>query len=125
MRIEIRGNVVLSPALARYVERRFQAALGRFSSRLPWITVRLTDENGPKGGIDKGCHVTLTMPPAVAMRVEESHADLYAAIDFAADRSARAVTRQIGRRRARRTEAAERRHAERTGWQRGPIPMTG
>ena len=34
---EIRGNVDPSLALARYVERRFQVALGRFSRRLPCL----------------------------------------------------------------------------------------
>jgi ribosomal subunit interface protein len=115
MRIDIRGNVDLSPALAQYAERRLQSALGRFSRRLPVITVRLTDENGPRGGVDKRCHVALSMPPSTAMVIQESHVDLYAAIDYAADRAARAVTREMGRRRAKRTAAAERRNAEKTG----------
>ena len=115
MRIEVRGNVDLGPALTQYTERRLQAALGRFSRRLPMITVRLTDENGPKGGVDKRCHVAVSMPPTSDLVVEESHADLYTAIDFAADRAARAVNRQLGGRRSRRTMAAELRHAEKTG----------
>jgi ribosomal subunit interface protein len=115
MRIEIRGNVDLSSALWQYTERRLQAALGRFSRRLSVITVRLTDENGPRGGVDKRCHLALSMPPSTEMVIEESHVDLYTAIDYAADRAAKAVTRELGRRRSRRTMAAELRHAERTG----------
>jgi ribosomal subunit interface protein len=115
MRIEIRGNVDLSSALGQYVERRFQAALGRFSKRLLLVTVRLMDLNGPKGGVDKRCQVILPMPPSSPLMVEESHADLYTAIDYAADRAARAVAREIGRRRSKRTLAAELRNAERTG----------
>ncbi len=93
MRIDVRGNVELSAALTQYTERRLQAALGRFSRRLPVITVRLIDENGPKGGVDKRCHVAVSMPPTSEMVIEEKHTDLYTAIDFAADRAARAVTR--------------------------------
>jgi ribosomal subunit interface protein len=115
MRIDIRGNVGLSPALRQYVERRLSVALGRISNRLPLVTVRLVDDNGPKGGVDKRCRLTMTMPPSTAMTVEESGADLYTAIDFAAGRAARAVTREMGRRRANRTLAAELRHAQRTG----------
>src|SRR5262245_9276860 len=115
MRIEIRGNVGVSQALSQYVERRFQVALGRFSKRLPLVTVRLMDENGPKGGVDKRCQVLLSMPPATAMMVDESHADLYTAIDRAADRSSRAVTRELGRRRSKRHVAAGLRQAEKTG----------
>ena len=115
MRIEIRGNVDLSPALAQYTERRLQSALGRLSTRVPMVLVRLMDVNGPKGGVDKRCQVTLAMPPVAPLTIEEEHADLYAAIDFAADRAARAVSRQMGRRRARRTLAAELRNAEKSG----------
>jgi ribosomal subunit interface protein len=115
MRIEIRGNVDLTQALGQYVERRFHAALGRFSKRLPVVIVRLMDENGPKGGVDKRCQVMLSMPPATSMMVDEVHADLYTAIDLAADRASRAVTRELGRRRAKRNVSAELRNAEKTG----------
>ena len=122
MQIEIRGNVNLSPALVQYVERRFRSALGRFRKRLPLVTVRLSDENGPKGGVDKRCQATLPMPPSTPVILEESHADLYTAIDYVADRAARAVTREIGRRRAKRTVAAELRLAEKTGLPGRPLP---
>jgi ribosomal subunit interface protein len=115
MRIEIRGNVDLTTALGQYVERRVQVALGRFTKRLPLITVRLMDDNGPKGGVDKRCQVLMTVPPSTALRVEESHADLYTAIDLATDRAVRAVIRELGRRRAKRTLAAQLRNAEKTG----------
>jgi ribosomal subunit interface protein len=115
MRIEIRGNVDLSPALEHYVERRLRVALGRLSRRLPLVTVRLIDDNGPRRGVDKRCHVTMSMPPSTSISVEESLADLYAAVDGAADRASRAVTRELGRRRAKRSLAAERRREEKTG----------
>jgi ribosomal subunit interface protein len=115
MRIDIRGNVGLSPALEHYVQRRLQTALGRFSRRLPSVTVRLIDENGPRGGVDKRCQLVLTMPPVTSMMVEDSHVDVYNAVDAVADRAVRAVTRELGRRRSRRTLAAELRLAEKTG----------
>lgn len=120
MRIEIRGNVELTSALEQYVERRFQGALGRFSPRLPLVTVRLMDENGRKGGVDKRCQVTVHMPPATSLAVDEKNVDLYSAIDASADRASRAVTRQLGKRRSRRTMAAELRLAEKTGISRRP-----
>ncbi len=115
MQIETRGNIDLSPALEQYVQRRFQVALRRFGRRLPLVVVRLTDENGPKGGVDKRCQVTLPMPPSTPILVEEHHADMYTAIDYAAERVSRAVTREIERRRVKRTIAAELRNEERTG----------
>jgi putative sigma-54 modulation protein len=122
MRIEVRGqNLDLTPALGTYVERRFQAALGRFGRRVPLVTIRLFDENGVKGGVDKHCRVEVNMPRSRGLMVDEQQADMYAAIDFAADRTARAVAREIGRRRAKRSEAAELRAAEKTGLGRAPF----
>ena len=116
MRIDVRGqNFDLTPALEAYVERRFLAALGRFGGRVPHLTIRLSDENALKGGVDKHCRVEVTMPRMRNLVVDEQQADLYAAIDFAADRTSRAVAREIGRRRAKRTAAAQERAAEKTG----------
>lgn len=121
MQIDVRGqNFDLTPALESYVERRFVAALGRFGQRVPRLTVRLSDENALKGGVDKHCRVELTIPRLPGLVVDERQADLYAAIDAAADRSARAVSRAIGRRRAKRVQAAEMRAAEKTGIMRKP-----
>ena len=116
MRIDVRGqNFELTPALESYVERRFAAAFGRFGPRVPRLTIRLSDENALKGGVDKHCRVEVAMPRTRTLVVDEQQADLYAAIDFAADRTSRAVAREIGRRRATRSTAAETRAAEKTG----------
>jgi ribosomal subunit interface protein len=116
MRIDVRGqHVDLQPALGSYAERRLTTALDRFQGRIPTVTVRLTDENGPKRGVDKRCQVSVTVLRANPVLVEEHDADPYRAIDMAADRAARAVTRVLGRRRKPRTMAAECRATERTG----------
>ena len=124
MRIEVRGqNLDLTPALGAYVERRFLAALGRFGRRVPLVMVRLFDENSIKGGVDKHCRVEVNMPRSRGLMVDEQQADMYAAIDFAADRAARAVARELGRRRANRSQAAEHRAAEKAGIARGPFTI--
>jgi ribosomal subunit interface protein len=116
MRVEIRGqNVGLTAALEEYAMRRFTTALGRFDKRVSSVTIRFVDENGPRGGVDKHCQAELHMPRLRVVMIDEQNKDLYAAIDAAADRAARIVTREIGRRRAKRVEAAEYRAAEKTG----------
>ena len=116
MRIDVRGqHVDLQPALGAYAERRLTTALNRFEGRIPLVTVRLVDENGPKHGVDKRCQVAVTVLRAKPVLVEEQDADPYKAIDMAADRAARGVTRVLGRRRAPRTVAAQHRETERTG----------
>jgi ribosomal subunit interface protein len=118
MRIDVRGqHVDLQPALGAYAERRLLTALKRFAARIPTVTVRLIDDNGPKKGIDKRCQVAVTLSRVQKpILIEEHDADPYKAIDAAADRVSRAVTRLLGRRRAGRAFAAERREGERTGF---------
>jgi ribosomal subunit interface protein len=116
MRIDVRGqHVDLQPALGVYAERRLLTALQRLKDRVPTVTIRLVDDNGPRHGADKRCQVAATVLRARPILVEEVDADPYRAIDLAADRVARAVTRALGRRRAPRTAAAEYRQAERLG----------
>ncbi len=123
MRIDVRGQrVELQPAIGAYAERRVLTALQRFERRIPTVVVRLFDDNGPKHGVDKRCQVAVTVLRAKPVLIEETDTDPYRAIDLAVDRVARAVTRVIGRRRAPRTEAAERRATERTGLVSGTPP---
>jgi len=116
MRIDVRGQSFgLTPAIETYAERKFETALDRFANRISTVTVRLFDDNGPRGGVDKRCLAELTMPRSRGLMIDEPSNDLYAAIDAAAERASRAVARAIGRRRAKRSLAAEYREAERTG----------
>jgi ribosomal subunit interface protein len=126
MRIDVRGQTLnLTPALQAYVERRFTAALDRFGDRVTRLTVRLSDDNAMKGGVDKHCRVELAMPRRREMVVDERQPDMYAAIDVAAERTARALAREIERRRAKRTLSAELRESARTGVQRRAVPVAG
>jgi putative sigma-54 modulation protein len=116
MQIEVRGqSLAVTPALSSYAERRFRTALGRFGRRITHVSVRFADENGRRGGVDKRCHVEVSIPRRPVLLVEERHSDPYSAIDCAADRVATAVSRQLERRFIRRQRAAEWREEERTG----------
>jgi ribosomal subunit interface protein len=100
MRIEVRGRgLEVGPALSSYAERRALFAFGRFSPRIEGVSVRLSDTNGPRGGIDKECRLTARLRPSGALCVAEQDADMYAAIDRASERMARAVARELARRR--------------------------
>jgi ribosomal subunit interface protein len=84
----------LTAALQEYAQRRVGAALGRFAGKVTRVVVRLTDVNGPRGGVDKRClvHVSLSDRPAVV--IKDSQDDLYVAIDRAAARAARSLVRR-------------------------------
>jgi putative sigma-54 modulation protein len=57
--IRIRGAVA-DKELTEHIRKRALLALGRFSTRITNIIVRLDDMNGPKGGIDKRCSIELS-----------------------------------------------------------------
>ena len=53
--------------------------------------------NGNKGGVDKECHLTLHMPGAKTIQIEETTPDSYASLDAASDRLVRAAKKELER----------------------------
>ena len=98
MQIEIQARgFKLSAGQRTQVERRLRFALGSTSGRVRSVVMRLADENGPRGGLDKRCTIRANLPGAPPVIIEQQEADLYVAIDRAADRAARAVSRRLER----------------------------
>ncbi len=90
-------GIALTEAIREYAHRRLKTALGRYRQALESVQVRLTDVNGPRGGIDKHCVIEVRGPALVPIVVRERDADLYAAIDRAAERVDRTVARRLSR----------------------------
>ena len=97
MQVEMRGvNYELGDDLKDHIERRLRFALGRFAARIARLTVRLSDVNGPRGGIDKRCRIAVALVPRGVMVIEGSGDDSFALIADAARRAGRAVRRELG-----------------------------
>jgi ribosomal subunit interface protein len=104
MNLEVRSqNVDLEDALQGYIERRIRFSLSRFGPRVGRVRVRLSDVNGPRGGVDKCCHVSVQVLPSGSVVVEETALSLYSAIDRAADRLGQCFSRVLDRARELRT----------------------
>ena len=98
MRIEIRGrNVEIEPSLRSHIERQLSFAMGRFGPRIEWLTVRVEDVNGPRGGNDKRCRIEVDLIRSKNVMVEEFDSDPYTAAARAVTRAGRSVARQLGR----------------------------
>jgi ribosome-associated translation inhibitor RaiA len=67
--------------------------------------VRLSDENGPRGGRDKRCRIRVGIAGAQSVVIEDTEADLTVAIDRAAERAARVLVRRLERQRSQRSTA--------------------
>ncbi|MEZ4409999.1 MAG: HPF/RaiA family ribosome-associated protein [Polyangiales bacterium] len=78
------------------LEQRVRLSLGRFVGRVREVRVWISDENGPRGGVDKRCCVE-AQGDGVEVRVEERDVDVYAAVARATDRARRAVARAVAR----------------------------
>ena len=90
-------GIALTEAIRHYAQRRLKTALGRYRAALATVQVRLSDINGPRGGIDKHCVIEVRGPALVPIVVRERDADLYVAIDRAAERLDRTVARRLAR----------------------------
>lgn len=98
MLIDIRTTgFELTPGLREHTERRLAFALDRARYDVRKIAVRLSDINGPRGGLDKRCRIQIALSGRQDVVIEDTESDLYVAIDRAIDRSSRSVARQLGR----------------------------
>ena len=98
MRIAIHASGFdMTTALRQYTEQRLATALGWARLHMRKLAVSLSDINGPRGGIDKRCKIQVQLGNGREVIIEECEADLYAAIDRAAERADRAVVRQVER----------------------------
>lgn len=86
-------------ALAGHARRRLGFGLARHADRVSRVVVRLGDDNGPRGGPDKFCRLQVNLVDAPTVVIRDTGPDLYAVIDRASDRAARAVAKQLERNR--------------------------
>ena len=98
MRIVIRKTAGLPRSLARLARRRLEFALGRFGTHVRSLTVRMTDLNGPRGGVDKHCLVAirLTSPPRLVV-IQDTDVEAAVAIARVVERAARVVAGAVHR----------------------------
>ncbi|MDZ4202115.1 MAG: HPF/RaiA family ribosome-associated protein [Gallionella sp.] len=96
--IQARG-FTLTAGLRQHVAVRLAYALNHGRDIVSRIIVRLSDVNGPRGGVDKCCGIEVRRKGAPALIVEDIQADLYVAIDRASERMGRTLDRRLARQR--------------------------
>jgi len=98
MQIDIQArHFSLTDALRKHAERRLRFALTCCKDHIQRVVMRLSDTNGPRGGVDKHCHLQLVLAGLSDVVIEDTEADLYLAINRATDRAGRTLTRKINR----------------------------
>ena len=100
MQIDIQTHgFTATEALREHVTRRVHHAFGCCADRISRIMVRLSDINGPRGGVDKRCQIQVHLATLADVVIEDTEADLYVAIDRATERAGRTAVRHLARQR--------------------------
>jgi putative sigma-54 modulation protein len=87
----------LTDDLADFCREHIVNPLRRIYERSgPRLEIELSDDNGDKGGVDKRCRITFTMPHTRTLNVVEMAPDIYTAVDGAARRFARLIKKYKG-----------------------------
>ena len=95
----------LMGAVHRHLDRRTRASL-RSATDVRAVTLSLSDVNGPRGGQDLRCTVTLELAPRGSVRGEAVSSDVMAAVGRALARARSSLRRASSRGRRTRSEAA-------------------
>ena len=99
------SGTLASASSRAHVRDRLERVFDRYPHRVARIAVRGRDENGPKGGIDQVCRISIVLPGFDDVIVEKRGATPQLAFD-AAFASARRVLRRLQDRRPLRTRSA-------------------
>ncbi len=92
--VRVRG-LAASSALHRHAVGRVEQELRRVAHEITHVVVRITDMNGPKGGLDKRCSIVARGPRVRALSIGQLSANAFSAVHLAAERLARALRRDL------------------------------
>jgi hypothetical protein len=113
MKILVRAvNLELDGKVREEVEARLRVGLDRLAHRIQRVTVRVVDQNGPRGGMDITCLVDVRLRPRGRLFIQETDLTPLGAVSRAGDAAATAVTRRFERSRDLHRRGSLRRLAE-------------
>lgn len=98
MELELRATGLnLALSILEYAKRRMRFALDRVALNLDRVILRLTDANGPRGGVSMTCRIAVGLKSGRSIFVGATDESPRVAVDRAADRAARAIGRKLER----------------------------
>src|SRR5256885_13783805 len=96
MKVIVQGKQMrITEGLRRYAEKHVVRPLRRFyDNEAAELRVEVGRDNGNRGE-SKECHLTLRMPGAKTIQIEQSTPDVYGCLDVAADRLVRGAEKEL------------------------------
>jgi ribosome-associated translation inhibitor RaiA len=83
--------------IAEKVREKIHRTFSRFADVIVKAQVSLKDLNGPKGGVDKECRITLLLASGKKILASSAHSLLEAAVSEASEKSQRLLVRHTER----------------------------
>ncbi len=100
MKIDIRSqHFELNGDMTDRVINQVRFALSRFGGEISHVQVRFVDVNGPKGGQDKHCLLSVKLASSGKIVANGAGVDLLSALHYCVERAERAIVRELERRR--------------------------
>lgn len=90
-------HIKTSNEIHAHIDRRIAFAFSRSRKHVRTVLVKLTDINGPRGGIDKQCKVVVRLYSRPSIVIVERQADIHHAIDRCITRASRNLMQQLKR----------------------------
>jgi hypothetical protein len=81
------------------IARKLGRKLGKFTASIERVSLRLSDVNGPRGGVDHKCVIKVVLSGLPSVVVERQDSAPERAVDAAIGAAAQAVRRSVQRRR--------------------------
>ena len=81
------------------VRRRVRFVLSRFASTIQFIQISFSDLNGPKGGIDTRCVVSVKLSTSGEVVVQGEAEQTFSALNYCLARTERTINRKLEKRR--------------------------
>lgn len=98
MKIDIQASdFSLTDSVLTFIKERINYTLNSRFDQIQRITIRLSDVNGSRAGIDKRVNVKILLPRMKEIIVDDVKSDIYAAIFKAMDRASLTVNRRLAR----------------------------
>ena len=98
MKLDVRSRgFKLSEVLQLHIERRIEFAINRFAYRISSVTVRVECRKNGHASQGQLCTLEVHLIPFGSVVIEERNADLYTAVDKAADRLGAGIARLLKR----------------------------
>jgi ribosomal subunit interface protein len=96
MQIELQARGFdLTPSLRDHIARRLAQTLEHIRDDIKKVVVRISDDNGPRHGIDKRCMVRVALRGRKDVVVQDISGDMYMAIGHAFVRAAHSAKRLL------------------------------